>query len=475
MLTFPITIQVPALLSVLPPSLRSAYRPLVVDLPRAVLPSYLSARSTRHARALAAPPAAFATTELFFDDYRPLSAIESWMALLTALFPELARVEHIGLSFAGRNISALQLGKPPAAAPDSGSDTALPRQTILVSGGAHAREWIATSTVTYLAHTLVTQYGRDATITRLLDAFDWVLVPTANPDGYVYSWEHDRLWRKNRQNTTLDLCAGVDLDRAWGFAWAGNESERGSGAAASDPCAETYAGDAPWDGVEAAQMADWALNRTVTGASRFVAFIDMHSYSQQILYPYAYSCTNLPPTLENLEELALSIARAIRRTNGQAYDVSSACEGVVMASRGREARNGQANKQEKRRSLIESPGGSALDWFYHTLHVRYAYQLKLRDTGAYGFLLPREHILPTGREVVNAVMEMGRFLLGEGSGMGIGMGEDGEEPSEQGVLMGAKAERTQHDGSNPARRWRQGAREWERQRVWDWEDSVQED
>jgi extracellular matrix protein 14 len=61
---------------------------------------------------------------------------------------------------------------------------------------------------------------------------------------------------------------------------------------------------------------------------------------------------------------------------------------------------------------LESSGGSALDYFYHDLKVKYSFQIKLRDTGSYGFLLPRTAIAPTGEEALDAVLYFGRFMMG---------------------------------------------------------------
>ena len=65
----------------------------------------------------------------------------------------------------------------------------------------------------------------------------------ANPDGYEYSRDHvscfhekknsfdfykliffflkDRYWRKNRAINSGSSCKGVDMNRNWGFHWAG--------------------------------------------------------------------------------------------------------------------------------------------------------------------------------------------------------------------------------------------------------------
>ncbi|KAI1193630.1 hypothetical protein F5X97DRAFT_32384 [Nemania serpens] len=383
------------LIRALPSSLRENHAILIPDLARAAAATYPSRRDLAHAyqldqRATASTshslPRKPDVVDVFFQDYQPYSVIVAWMRLIDSMFRGrgLVQMINIGISYEGRDIPALRVGIR------SDGDTAgSPREIVLITGGLHAREWISTSSVNYAAWSFIQSIDKDPIARKILERFDLVFIPVLNPDGYEYTWSVDRLWRKSRQRTKMAYCQGFDLDHSFPYEWNLVDHQ-------TEPCSESYGGDEPFQAVEAAQLADWAKNETENG-SRFVGYLDLHSYSQQVLVPYSFSCHIQPPNMENLQEVAMNLAKHMRLSNGEFYTVASACEGAVSNSAG---------------PPIESRGGSAIDYFYHELGAHYSYQIKLRDTGSYGFLLPNNNIIPAGEEIFQAMKYLGDFLLG---------------------------------------------------------------
>jgi extracellular matrix protein 14 len=165
-----------------------------------------------------------------------------------------------------------------------------------------------------------------------------------NVDGYEYSWNTDRLWRKNRQPTPVPFCTGIDPDHSWDYKW----DAPGSNIHSSNPCSESpppqkktphpsivlladtvgYRGEKPFQAIESALMSKY-ISTTLPKKHKIktIAYLDFHSYSQSILYPFAYNCDVLPKDAEDIAEAAWGAAKAARTVHGRYFEVNSACEG----------------------------------------------------------------------------------------------------------------------------------------------------
>ncbi len=188
----------------------------------------------------------------------------------------------------------------------------------------------------------------------------------------------------------------MDLDRTFGFQWSPSRFRNGR-ALLENPCSEEYAGPKEFSANETTAFADYVKRIKPT------VYIDLHSYSQVVLYPFEYSCDAIPDDAENLAELAWGAAKAVRGVNGRFYNVEQACENDSSASQGRAAKQPVS-------SLKTQQGGSALDWVYKQGKVQWSYSVKLRDNGQHGFLLPHDQIIPTGEEIWALTQYVAQFV-----------------------------------------------------------------
>jgi murein tripeptide amidase MpaA len=90
--------------------------------------------------------------------------------------PTLMVVQSIGKSFEGRDIWV-------ATITNHGTGAAEDKPAFWADGNIHAAELLASTAVLYFLNELLTKYGGDAEITRLLDTRVVYLCPRLNPDG----------------------------------------------------------------------------------------------------------------------------------------------------------------------------------------------------------------------------------------------------------------------------------------------------
>lgn len=114
--------------------------------------------------------------EVSWDHYHTSAEIEMWMRKWAADHPDLVELYQVGESFGGRPIWQMTLTNK-----KTGRHTDKPGA--FFEGGRHSGEITSTESVFYLMWHLVTRYGQDAEITRLLDRASIYLRPLNNPDG----------------------------------------------------------------------------------------------------------------------------------------------------------------------------------------------------------------------------------------------------------------------------------------------------
>src|ERR1041385_4823098 len=232
---------------------------------------------------------AAATTVAAADHYLNVDDIESALANAAAANPAITqRFELPNKTWEGRTCHAIKIAKGNQAN----------RPGIYFIGGVHAREWGSPDILIHFIEQLCEAYRTHSGITignakvtadqirQIVETKDVYVFPQSNPDGRHHSMTVAPDWRKNRRPAAgggiNPNCVGVDLNRNFDFLWdfkkhfAPNAPVRNS----TNPCdPEIYVGPAPFSEPETKNAA-WLFDQFPN--IRF--FIDVHSYSEDILY-----------------------------------------------------------------------------------------------------------------------------------------------------------------------------------------------
>jgi Zinc carboxypeptidase len=186
--------------------------------------------------------------------------------------PQLVKLEVLGHTGQGREIIAVKLTQGAQEEPDGR------RPAVLYSSTQHAREWISTEVNRRLMnHYIAGWRANDREIRKLLQTTELWFILVANPDGYQYTFDHERLWRKNLRDNNGDgqtqVGDGVDPNRNFPNHW-GYDEEGSSSIQSSD----TYRGPAPLSEPETQAMVG-LLDRI-----GFAFQVNWHSNGQWLLY-----------------------------------------------------------------------------------------------------------------------------------------------------------------------------------------------
>lgn len=190
------------------------------------------------------------------DRYHNFDTIQSYLLEIERSYPNLAEVELIGATHENRPLRVIRIGSRKGGALKSEE-----KQVFWIDAGIHAREWIAPATAIYMIHQMVTKYGEDPVITKLVDTYDFMYMPVINADGYHHTWTKNRMWRKNRAPVArpswipwnlMSECMGTDPNRNFDIGFGGASTS-------NNPCSEVYRGPEAFSEKETIAMRDKIL------------------------------------------------------------------------------------------------------------------------------------------------------------------------------------------------------------------------
>lgn len=116
---------------------------------------------------------------LRFDRYYSLEEVVEALKLLNTSYPQLTKLDLVGKSEEGREIYALTINNPK-------TGEALSKPGVYVDGNIHGNEIQAGEVCLYFANMLLTKYGENDKITKVVDKNAYYIIPVVNVDGRAH-------------------------------------------------------------------------------------------------------------------------------------------------------------------------------------------------------------------------------------------------------------------------------------------------
>ncbi len=174
--------------------------------------------------------------------------------------------------------------------------TANERPTFLLDAQHHAREVMTPEIARDMIDYLTSRYATDDQVRRWVDNINIWVVGSVNPDGGLYVFTNDSLWRKNRHPS-----CPVDNNRNYSTMWF---ACNGSSTSCSN---DTYHGTGP-----ASEPETQGLMQLASDVHPFFA-LSYHTYGEYLMYPYG--CTD-PDEKSAFDEVAQSLNSILQNDAG---------------------------------------------------------------------------------------------------------------------------------------------------------------
>lgn len=182
-------------------------------------------------------------------------------------------------------------------------------------------------------------------------------------DGFEYTWNVDRTWRKTRRPTKNPLCHGADPNRNWDVLW-------GSFGGSINPCSTGYYGDFTFSEVEMKQFSEFLAQ-----IPNFFGYISFHSYGRLLMTPYAYTSADFED-LNLLNQIGDLAKQSIAQFRGSNYNLGKISQFFGLVA------------------------GSSVDYvaINQKPKIVYCYELSTNH------ILPDEEIIETGEEIFASIV-----------------------------------------------------------------------
>ncbi|KAH8344787.1 hypothetical protein KR067_007394 [Drosophila pandora] len=344
------------------------------------------------------------SSQMSWNRYHNHDEIVKYLEVVRMKHPQLVELIHIGRSYEGRPLIVVKIESKDRANPEGLSEQKRPKRkrksgranAVFVEAGAQGLAWIGPATATWMIAEILRLIKSNKTNEDMefVRNTTWYIMPVLNPDGYAFSHEYDRFWRKSRsqhqappptgildsamtwlqqkQHGPEKVCYGVDLDRNWLYHW----GKRGSSKA---PCNEFYAGPAPFSEPETKAVSDFLMDYR----TQIKLYISLQAYGQVVSYPVKANSTFNAERLDDFLDVAMVGTDGLRK-------------------KGHKSRY----KVDASNDLIEQRSGCSDAFAAYEIGIPFSYTIQLADNGVHGYLLPSSAIEPTARDAFEIISGM---------------------------------------------------------------------